>query len=45
MSEEVVALILLALVAFGELLKSKDDPEKWVLDTFAKCLADVQGTR
>ena len=42
MTDEVVALVLLVFVAVGELLKTKDDPEKWLLDTFARCLADVQ---
>jgi hypothetical protein len=42
MTDEMVALVLLVFVAVGELLKTKDDPEKWVLDTFARCLAVVQ---
>jgi len=42
MTDQVVALVLLVFVAVGELLKTKDDPEKWLLDTFARCLADVQ---
>jgi hypothetical protein len=41
-TEEFVALILVVFVAVGEALKSKDDPEKWLLDTFARCLAAVQ---
>lgn len=44
MTEEFVALILLVFVAVGEVLKTKDDPEKRLLDTFAKCLAAVQLT-
>jgi hypothetical protein len=43
-TEEFVALILLVFVAVGEVLKTKDDPEKWLLDTFARCLAAVQLT-
>jgi hypothetical protein len=42
MTEETVALMLLALVAIAELLKTKDDPVEWVLDTYARCLADAQ---
>ena len=42
MSEEVVALALVALIAIGQLLKTKDDPDEWLLDTYAKCLATVQ---
>jgi hypothetical protein len=42
MSEEAVALVLLVFVSVAELLKTKDDPGEWLLDTYARCLAGVQ---